>query len=356
MKILPAAPTGRIFLPAVCLVPILSLLSITSSPVNAGEEVNIYSYRQPYLIKPLLEDFSKQSGIKTNVIFAQKGLIERMVAEGRNSPADILLTTDIGRLTGAVVQGVSQPVISRLLTNNIPENYRSSSNDWFGLTYRARIVYASKERVQQNSISYEELANPKWRGRICIRSGQHVYNVALIASMLAHHNRSKAKAWLTGFKANLAKKPAGNDRIQIKGVYAGICDIAIGNSYYMAKMQTNDKKPEQKKWAASVKLLFPNSQDRGTHVNLSGMVMAKHAPHPENAKKLMEYLASDKAQKIYAEVNHEYPVKKSVAWSALVTSWGQFKADRIALDKIAEQRKEASKLVDEVGFNNGPES
>ncbi len=333
-----------------------AFLAIGASPALAADEVNIYSYRQPYLIEPLLKAFTKKTGIKVNIIFAKKGLVERMAAEGRNSPADVLLTVDIGRLTGAVSKGVTQPVQSKVLSAAIPAAYRDSKGGWFGLTRRLRVVYAAKDRVKQDTITIEELADPKWRGKICIRSGHHVYNVALIASMIAHHGPAKAEKWLRGLKANLARKPSGNDRGQVKGVYAGQCDIGIGNTYYMAKMMLNDKKPVQKKWAASVKMLFPNSGGRGTHVNISGMVMAKHAPHRAEALKLMEYLASDEAQRIYASVNHEYPVKASVPWSKLVKSWGTFKPDTIPLEKIAALRAAASKLVDKVDFDAGPGS
>ena len=335
-----------------------SNFGLIHSEAHAAEKgvVNIYSYRQPYLINPLLEDFTKKTGIKTKVIFAKKGLIERMAAEGKLSPADILLTVDIGRLTGAVEKGVVQPVDSKILKENIPARYRSSKNDWFGLTVRSRVVYASKDRVKQDAITYEELADPKWRGKICTRSGQHVYNVAMIAAMIKHHGTEWTKNWLKGLKANLARKPSGNDRAQVKAVYAGQCDLEIGNTYYMGKMQLNEKKPEQKKWAESVQILFPNTKTRGAHVNLSGMVLAKYAPHKANAVKLMEYLASDAAQKIYAKVNHEYPVKEGVEWSELVKSWGTFKADEVSLEEIAKLRKAASLLVDETDFNSGPSS
>ncbi len=323
-------------------------------PAMAQGEVNIYSYRQEFLIRPLLDAFTKKTGVKANVLFASKGLIQRIKAEGANSPADLLLTVDIGRLSSAVSEDVAQPVTSEVLTEQIPAQFRGDDNKWFALTRRARVVYASKVRVQQDAITYGELADPKWKGKICIRSGQHPYNVALIAAQIAHLGEAKAKAWLEGLKNNLARRPSGNDRNQVKGVYSGECDLAIGNTYYMGNMMTNDKQPEQKQWAGSVKLLFPDSEGRGTHVNVSGMVMAKHAPNRENAKKLMEFLASDEAQRIYAEVNYEYPVNADVAWSDLVKSWGTFKADDLSLDKIAELRKRASELVDEVAFNAGP--
>jgi len=352
--LLACAAALAILIPALA----VSLVRAEDSGVHTEDsgEVNIYSYRQPYLIDPLLQEFTEETGIKTNVIFAEKGLIERIQAEGRNSPADLLLTVDIGNLTQATDAGIAQPIESKAVIDAIPPTYRAENNEWIGLTRRARVVYASKERVGQKAITYEELADPKWRGKICVRSGQHVYNVALIASMIAQHGEAWTEEWLRGVKANLARKPAGNDRLQVKGVYAGECDLAIGNTYYMGKMLTDEKHPEQKEWANSVNMLFPNTSDRGTHVNVSGAVLAKNAPNKANAIKLVEFLASDKGQEMYAEVNNEYPVKDGVPWSELVQSWGTFKSDPISLNEIAALRKTASELVDKVGFDEGPSS
>jgi len=329
---------------------------IVSPATSRAGEVNVYSYRQPYLVEPLFKAFTAKTGIKVNTIFAKKGLIERMKAEGVNSPADVLLTTDIARLSDAVSNGISQSLVSEQLSKNIPARYRDPQGRWFGLTLRSRVIFASNKRVKQAAISYEELAEPKWKGRICVRSGQNVYNIALIASMIVQHGEVYAKKWLEGVKANLARKPSGNDRGQVKAVFSGECDIALVNTYYMGAMMTNDKKPIQKEWARSVRIIFPNTGDRGAHVNLSGMVLAKHAPNKEEAVKLMTFLSGDKAQKIYAQVNFEYPVKPGVEWSKLVKSWGEFRADTVSLVRIAENRKRASELVDEVGFNNGPSS
>ncbi|WP_186397007.1 Fe(3+) ABC transporter substrate-binding protein [Stappia sp. TSB10GB4] len=327
-----------------------------ATPAFAEGEVNIYSYRQPFLIEPLLEAFTNETGIKANVIFAADGLAERIQAEGANSPADVLLTVDIGRLDGAKELGITQPVSSEIVNENVPAMYRDPEGHWIGLTTRARIIYASKERVEQDSITYEELVDPKWKGKICTRSGQHVYNVALFASIIAHKGAEEAEAWLTGLRDNLATKPTGNDRSQVQSIFAGECDLSLGNTYYMGAMLTNEKEPEQKDWANSVKILFPNADDRGTHVNISGVVMAKNAPNPEAAVKLIEFLSSDEAQRIYAEANNEYPVKAGVAISELVASWGELKADPLSLDDIAKNRKAASELVDKVGFNDGPQS
>lgn len=322
----------------------------------AADEVNVYSYRQPSLVEPLFKSFTEETGIKVNVIFAKKGLIERIATEGAQSPADVLLTVDIGRLSGAKAKGVTQALQSSLIDGNIPASYRDPQGHWIGLTTRARVAYAAKDRVSQNDFTYEELADPKWKGKVCIRSGKHVYNVAMVASMLKHHGEAKTREWLEGFKANLARKPAGNDRAQVKGVYSGLCDIAIGNTYYMAKMALNEKKPEQKEWANSVKILFPNTAGRGTHVNISGASLAKHAPNKANGVKLIEFLTGEKAQQIYASVNHEYPVKAGVSSSDLVKSWGDFKSDPTPLEEIAKLRKRATELVDEVAFNDGPNS
>lgn len=331
--------------------------SITLGPAaQAAGEVNIYSYRQPVLIQPMLKAFTAKTGIKANIIYAQKGLEERIAAEGANSPADLLFTVDIGRLTAAVKKGVTQPVSNATVNGNIPASLRDPEGHWFGLTTRVRVILASRERVKQNTITYEELADPKWKGKICTRSGQHVYNVALFASMIAHHGEKKAEVWLNGLKNNLARKPAGNDRAQAKGVYAGECDLALANHYYMALMIMNDKKPEQKEWAKSVKLLWPNNEGRGVHVNISGMALVKNAPNKANAVTLMEFLSSDEGQRLYASVNNEYPVKAGVPAGKVAASFGKFKADDLSLARIGELRKKASELVDRVGYNNGPGS
>ncbi len=326
------------------------------APAFADGEVNIYSYRQPFLIQPLLDAFTAETGVKANVIYAKKGLGERISAEGANSPADVLLTVDIGRLDGAKQLGITQPVVSDVVNSNIPAEFRDPEGHWVGLTNRARIIYASRDRVAQDSITYEELADPKWKGKLCTRSGQHVYSIGLIASMVAHHGAEKTEEWLEGVRDNLARKPAGNDRAQVKSIFAGECDISIGNTYYMGKMETNEKDPEQKEWAASVRILFPNVEDRGSHVNLAGIVLAKHAPNKDNAVKLIEFLTSADAQKIYAETNFEYPVTPGVEISDRVKGWGDLKKDTLSLDDIAKNRKTASELVDKVGFDNGPSS
>ncbi len=314
-----------------------------------ADEVNVYSYRQPQLIEPLLNAFTAETGIEVNTLFAKKGMAEKLAAEGEQSPADVILTVDIGRLMEVKDKGLVQPVQSEIIADNVPANYRDPENEWFALTYRTRLFYVSN-RVEKGTIaSYEDLADPKLKGRVCTRPGSHSYNLALIASKIAHDGEEKTQAWLEGVKANLARKPQGNDRAQVKAVADGVCDVAVGNNYYYAKMLKND---EQKAWAEAVYLVFPNQEDRGAHVNISGMAMAKYAPNKEAALKLMEFLTSDKAQAIYAADNYEYPVKPGVAWSELVESWGRFKADEIDLAAIAEARSKALVLVNTVGFDN----
>jgi iron(III) transport system substrate-binding protein len=334
----------------------LSLLAGSAGATLAQGEVNIYSYREPQLIDPLLKAFTEKTGIKPNVVYAAAGLNERLAAEGQNSPADLLFTVDAGRLSEAKDAGLTQPVASATLEQAVPAQVRDPGKHWFGLTMRSRVVYASRERVKQDAITYEELADPKWKGKICVRSGQHVYNTSLIATIIAHKGEAFAEQWLKGLKANLAQKPAGGDREQARDIASGKCDLALGNTYYMALMTKNEKNPEQKDWAKAIKLVFPNANDRGSHVNISGMALAKHAPNKANALKLMEFLASDEAQKIYANANNEYPVNPKVAPSEIVQSWGTLKPDPLPLENIAKYRKKASELVDKVGFDSGPAS
>ena len=332
----------------------MTAIAATSGAALADGEVNIYSYRQPELIQPLVDEFTKETGITANVLFLDKGLVERIAAEGANSPADVILTVDIGRLVEARDGGVTQPLENAVINKDIPAQYRDPAGEWFGLTTRGRVVYASKERVPETAITYEELAEPKWKSRICIRDGQHSYNIGLFASMVAHHGAEYTEKWLTGLKNNLARKPDGNDRSQAKAIMAGECDISLGNTYYVGLMMTNEKDPEEKEWAAATKVLFPNAADRGTHVNISGMALAKHAPNKDNAIKLMEFLSSGKAQEIYAEQVFEYPVLPGAKVSDVVASFGAIKPDALPLVDIAANRKTASELVDKVGLNDGP--
>jgi iron(III) transport system substrate-binding protein len=316
----------------------------------AAQELNLYTYREPGLIKPILDAFTKETGIKVNTVFASSGLEERLRTEGQNSPADVLLTVDIGRLEQAKEYGVTQPVKSDVLEKTIPAAYRDPEGHWFGVSMRGRVVYASKDRVQQESMNYEDLADPKWKGKVCIRSGQHLYNISLIAAVIAHKGEAKAEEWLRGLKANLAKKPSGGDREQAKDILAGVCDIAVGNTYYVGLMRhaTN----EQRQWGEAIKVILPTFEETGgTHVNISGVSLAKNAPNRENAVKFMEFMMSDKAQEIYADVNFEYPIKPGIQLDETVASFGKLKPDTKPIAEIAKHRKAASQLVDKVGFD-----
>ncbi|MCQ0970415.1 Fe(3+) ABC transporter substrate-binding protein [Paracoccus sp. TK19116] len=326
---------------------IAALLGTSALPALA-QEVNIYSHRQPELLKPLTDAFTEATGIAVNTAFVDTGMVERLKAEGDRSPADLIMTVDVARLGEVKEAGVTQPVEDDAL-EIIPENLRDADNEWFGLTTRARIVYASKDRVADGEVTtYEDLADPKWRGRICTRPFTNDYNVALTAAFLAHHGPEETKAWLEGVKANLAKKPEGNDRAQVKSIWAGECDISLGNTYYMGQMLKDD---EQKEWADSVRIVFPTFEDGGTHVNVSGVAMTKSAPNRDAALQLMEFLVSDEAQKIYAETNYEFPVSDHVERSELVASWGEFTSDETPLTEISRLRPKALTLIEEVDFD-----
>jgi iron(III) transport system substrate-binding protein len=325
-------------------------LALTGAALPAlSQEVNVYSHRQPELIQPLIDAFTAESGIAVNIAFVDKGMVERLVAEGKRTPADLVLTVDIARLSEVVNAGVTQPVDSAVLQANIPARYRDPGNQWFGLTSRARIIYASKDRVAEGEVTtYEDLADPKWTGRVCTRSGTHDYNLALLGAVIAHDGEPAAKTWAEGVQTNLARKPAGGDRDQVKAIWAGECDISLGNTYYMGEMLAD---PEQAEWANSVRIVFPTFVEGGTHMNISGVAMTKAAPNQDAALKLMEFLSSDAAQKIYAETNHEFPVKPGVPVSALVASWGSFTPDTLPLIDIAAGRPVALKIMEEINFD-----
>lgn len=322
---------------------------VLSTTATAAETINIYSYRQPFLIDPILAEFTKKTGIKTKMVYAKKGLMERLEREGKLSPADVVLTSNFAILLQMVDKGLTQPINSKVVEKNLPKQFIAKDKQWVALTQRVRNVYSSKKRIGKlDTLRYEDLADKKYKGKICTRSGKHPYNLALIASMIAHHGMEKTETWLKGVKSNLARRPQGNDRAQVKAVKEGVCDLALGNSYYFGKMLKNEK---QKAWADSVFINFPNQKDRGAHVNVSAVVLTKYAPHKKAALKLIEFLTDNSAQKMYAELNMEYPVKADVPASKMVQSWGKFKADNIELSKIAAHYQDALKLVDKVGYD-----
>jgi iron(III) transport system substrate-binding protein len=328
----------------------LSALCMALAAPAFANEVNVYSYREQKLIQPLFEAFTKDTGIKVNVISASSGLEQRIKTEGQNSPADVLLTVDVARLQDAVDAGITQPIKSAVLEKAVPKAYHGPDGAWYGISMRARVVYVSKERVKQDAITYEELADPKWKGKICIRSGQHMYNNALFAAYHAKHGDAKTEEWLKGLKANLAQKPSGGDRETARDIAAGKCDLGIANTYYWALM--NDKEAERKPWAAATKVILPTFQGGGTHVNLSGVVLAKHAPNKANAIKLMEWLLGERAQHIYADMNYEYPLLSEVKLNPTIAAYGTLKPDSLPLAEVAKHKEAAAVLVDKVGFDN----
>lgn len=312
-------------------------------------DVNVYTTRQPELIQPVMDAFTAQTGIPVNLAFVDDGLVERLRAEGARSPADLVMTIDIANLKQIVDAGVVQAVDSDVLTAAIPAQLRSDENLWFGLTTRARIVYAARDRVADGEITtYEDLASDKWQGRICTRSGMHDYNLAMLSAVIAHQGEDGARAWAAGLRENLARKPEGNDRAQVRAIWAGECDISLGNTYYMGQMLAD---PEQQAWADAVRIVFPNFDNGGTHVNVSGVAMTAAAPNRDEAVQLMEFLVSPEAQRIYAELNHEYPVIAGGTPPELVASWGEFTADTTDLNSLADNRPISVRIMEEVNFD-----
>lgn len=317
-----------------------------------AQQVNLYTTREPGLIKPLLEAFTARTNIKVNTIFVKDGLAERVAAEGARSPADVLMTVDFGTLVEIVDKGVTQPITSAALTAAIPEQLRDPAGHWFALSMRARIVYASKDRAKLDAITYEDLADPKWKGKICIRSGQHPYNTALAANMIARSGEEATEAWLRGLRANLARKASGGDREVARDILAGICDIGVGNSYYVGLMRSGKGGPEQKKWGDAISTVMPTFRSGGTHINASGASVAKNAPNKASAIALLEYLVTDEAQAAYASIDFEYPVKPGAAVDSIIAALGKLVPDATPMPEVARNRRKASLLADRVGFDN----
>ena len=331
-----------------------ALAASATVSVAQAQEVTLYTTREPALIQPLLAAFTAQSKIKVNTVFVKDGLLERVKAEGERSPADVLMTVDAGNLLDLVEGGVTQPVKSAALESVIPANLRGADGQWFTLSMRARVLYAEKN-LPLKSFRYEDLADPKWKGKVCIRAGQHPYNTALIAAMIAHDGEAKTEQWLRGVKSNLARKATGGDRDVARDILGGICDIGIANTYYVGHMKASKEGTDARKWGDAIKVVkptFANEKSGGTHVNISGASVAKHAPQRENAVKLLEFLVSEPAQNMYAQANYEHPVRKGVALDPVVAaSIGELKIDPLPLTEIAKHRKQASALVDKVGFD-----
>lgn len=330
----------------------LSATLIAAALPAMAAEVNLYTSREPGLIRPLLDAYTAKTGVKVNTAFVEKGLAERVTAEAARPTADVLMTVDVGNLIELTDKGLSQPVRSATLDAAIPAQLRDAAGHWYALSLRARVLYADRAMADLNAATYESLADPKWRGKICIRAGQHPYNIALIAGHLTKHGPEKTERWLNGIKANLARKPGGGDRDVARDIAAKICEIGVGNSYYVGLMRSGRGGPEHQKWGEAIKVVLPTFEGGGTHVNISGAVVAKNAPNRDEAVKLLEYLVSDEAQAIYAKTDYEYPVKAGAAIDPLLAELGPLKVDTTPLADIARNRKAASLLVDKVGFDN----
>ncbi|MCH2175077.1 MAG: Fe(3+) ABC transporter substrate-binding protein [Lentisphaeria bacterium] len=332
-----------------------ALLLGTSVVAN---EVTVYSHRHYDADKKLFDEFTRETGITVNVIKAKSDeLIKRLELEGENTNADVLVTVDAGRLYRAKSKDLLQVVESKTLEERIPAHLRDPDKKWFGLTVRARVIVYSKDRVKPPQLStYADLANPQWKGKILIRKSTNIYNQSLLASVIAHNGEEKAIAWAEGVKKNMARKPKGNDRGQVLAVAAGEGDLAIVNTYYLGIMQNapegSKEWKEQREAFSKVSVFFPDQKGNGTHINVSGAGVTKHAPNKANAIKLIEFLSSKKAQEVYAKENFEFPVLSGVELSTLLKSWGDFKRDDLSLNKLGELNSEASKVFDIVGWDN----
>ncbi|WP_299358902.1 Fe(3+) ABC transporter substrate-binding protein [uncultured Paracoccus sp.] len=331
--------------------PVLAALLMTTAAAAGAAEVNLYTTREPGLIQPLLDAYTEKTDVAVNTIFMKDGLAERVAAEGESSPADLLMTVDAGMLADLAERGLTQPVDSAVLKDAIPAELRDPADNWFGLSMRARVLYAAAD-LDLDSFTYEQLADPEWKDRVCIRSGQHPYNTALFADHIVHHGEEATEAWLTGIKDNLARKPGGGDRDVAKDILGGICDIGIGNSYYVGLMRSGKGGPEQVPWGEAIDVVLPTFQDGGTQVNISGAAVARHAPNADAAIDLLEYLVSDEAQAIYAQANFEYPIKAGAEIDPIIESFGPLKIDPVPLTEIIAQRSTASQLAEKVGFDN----
>src|SRR5690554_1937905 len=330
---------------------LMTLIVACGDSKTTKQEVNVYTHRHYKADDELFSKFTEETGIKVNIVNASADeLIQRLETEGENSNADILITVDAGRLYRAQSKDLLQPIQSETLDANISSEFREKDGYWFGLTYRARIIAYSKDRVNPEEIkTYEDLADPKWKDKVVIRSSENVYNQSLLASIILADGADKAKEWAEGVVANMARNPKGSDRDQVKAVASGEGDIAVVNTYYIGLM-LNDENPEERKVGESVGIIFPNQENRGTHINISGIGVTKHAPHKENAIKLMEFLSEEEAQQTLANLNYEYPINPKASKPAILKTWGDFKADSVELYQLGKHNSEAVKIFDEVGW------
>lgn len=315
-------------------------------------DVNVYSAREEALIKPILDVFSEQSGIKINLVTAKAdALIERLQREGQDSLADVLITADVARLHRAKQAELFQPIESEKLMQIVPATYRDSDGQWYGLSLRARIIVAVEGKIpqQEQPMRYESLADERWRGRICIRSSTNVYNQSLVASMIHADGEDEVSRWAKALVSNFSRPPVGGDRDQVLAAAGGLCDIAVLNTYYLAHMLNNPDEV-QSNAADKMRVIWPNQKDRGTHVNISGAGITRIAKNKTDAIRLLEFLVDKEAQHWYSHANYEYPIRDDVPIAEVLDSWGTFKADSIALDKLGELNTDAVKLMDRAGW------
>lgn len=336
------------------LTTVIALTSVVTSllPIAANAaEVNVYSSRKEALIKPLLNQFSEKTGIEVNLLTGNSdALLARLKSEGENTPADLFLTVDAGALHRAVQADVFQPVESDVVKRVVPSHFRSDDDQWVGLSLRARPIFYAPDRVDPEQLQdYMSLADEQWNDRICIRSSNNLYNQSLVAALIEQHGAEKTEQWAQGLVANFARQPVGGDRDQIKGVAFGVCDIAVANTYYFGHMLNSDQE-EERQAAEKVKIFWPAQDSQGTHVNVSGIGIAKYAHNVEEAKQLIEFLLSEDAQQWYADANYEYPVREGVAWSDTLQQWGDFKQDDVSMDILGENNAEAVRLMNRAGW------
>lgn len=316
-----------------------------------AQTVNLYTTREPALVRPLIEAFTARSGIKVNTVFLKDGLSERVRSEGAASPADVLMTVDIGNVVDLATSSLLQPIRSEAIESAVPPALRSSDGTWFALSLRDRVVYADPASAPA-ALTYEDLAKPEWNGKVCIRAGQHPYNVALVASMIQHNGIMATEAWLRGVKRNLARRPGGGDRDVARDILGGICEIGIANAYYAGQMKSAEPGTQARKWGDAIKVIRPTFEKTGgTFVNVTAAGVAAHAPNKANAIALLEFLVSDAGQRLYTGVDFEYPVRAGVPLSPVMESFGPLVPDNTPLETIAAQRGTASRLIDRIGFD-----
>ena len=327
------------------------LVAIISNGAAFAESLGIYTHRQPFLLEPILEAYTKKTGVEFQTVYAPKGLAARLKAEGERTDADLVLTVDISRIKELADTGLLAPLASDILNKHVPSHLRDANDRWTALSLRARIIAVSKDRVGKQAITtIEDLASPKWQGRVCSRKGSHVYNRAVLASLIAHNGKEAAKNWTLGLVDNLARRPQGNDRAQAKAIYSGQCDVALMNTYYYGKMKFAKDKPEQQKWADSIEIAFFNQDGRGQHVNISAAGITQGSKRKELARAFLEWVTSEEAQQIYTKVNFEYPVNPNAQLSEEVASWGTFKMDMLPMNVIADNSPQAQRIINETGW------